>query len=225
MSLSTFADALDALLQAGEVYRAAACPTAEAYADLRTIFEAARLRTPPGLALPPLEEAGLPVNEVEPIPALWEREGREVTPLLLHGRRYAVRPDPAAWQRWAQEVRALRDAARLAPPETPPPPPGAEPEPRPASAPGVACDVDTQTVTLDGAAYKVTDPKAFALYRAIVDNRPQPLTRAQLRQRVRGCGGKKTVRNALDRLPPEVRATVKSGPGGFWFDAGEKGST
>src|SRR5262249_50095400 len=38
-------------------------------------------------------------------------------------------------------------------------------------------DENTQTVFLDGKDHKIADAKAFAIYAAIVDNRPQPITR------------------------------------------------
>jgi hypothetical protein len=83
----------------------------------------------------------------------------------------------------------------------------------------IAFDPETHTVILDNVHHKVDDPKAFAVYKAIVDNRPQPLTRIQLGDKVPGCKGGRTVRNLLDKLPVALRNTVRSGPPGYWFDA------
>jgi hypothetical protein len=83
----------------------------------------------------------------------------------------------------------------------------------------IQCDPETQTVTLGGTDHKVDEPRAFALYKAIVDNCPQPLTRADLRSRVKACKGEKTIRKLLDLLPLALRKTVRSGPHGYWFDA------
>jgi hypothetical protein len=98
---------------------------------------------------------------------------------------------------------------------------------QPLSAPAtgasrVLCDPDTHTVTLDGKPYKVEHPRAFAVYAAIVDNRPQPITATRIGEQVRGARGKRAVKAHLDRLPAPLRATVRSGAAGYWFDADGK---
>lgn len=86
-------------------------------------------------------------------------------------------------------------------------------------------NLDTHTVTLDGQAYKVPDPKAFLVYKALADARPNPLTKAAIAGKVPGCKGDKTVPSLLKKLPEPLRATVRSGPGGYWLDLDAPGHT
>jgi hypothetical protein len=79
-------------------------------------------------------------------------------------------------------------------------------------------DAQTQTVTLDGTAHKVTDPKAFAVYKLIAESCPQPITKASLQKRVAGCRGAKKVRQLLNSLPTPLGRTISSGPNGYWLD-------
>ncbi len=90
-------------------------------------------------------------------------------------------------------------------------------------------DDDTSTITIDGLRSTVKNPKAFALYRALAADRPMPLTKASLCARVPGCKGRKSVPAVLQTLPPRVRDTVVSGPGGYSIrlplKTGKKGAT
>jgi hypothetical protein len=47
----------------------------------------------------------------------------------------------------------------------------------------ITFDPETCTVVFDGSRYPIGDSKTFALYQAIADNRPLPITRAELRTR------------------------------------------
>jgi hypothetical protein len=82
----------------------------------------------------------------------------------------------------------------------------------------LALDPETLTVTLDGVSYKVSDPKAFAVYGVIVEASPQPVTKADIRREVRGCRGSKKVRELLDKLPEPLAMTVSSNVNGYWLD-------
>ena len=79
-------------------------------------------------------------------------------------------------------------------------------------------DSETQTIRLDGTSCKIADPKAFAVYKEIVDACPQPLTMATLQDRVPGCRGDKKIRQLLDSLPQPLCDTVLSGSNGFWLN-------
>jgi hypothetical protein len=79
------------------------------------------------------------------------------------------------------------------------------------------CDPLTQTVTLDATTYPIADPKAFAVYQAIVEFCPLPLTKADLQQRIPGCKGDKKIRHLLASLPQPVRETVQTGSNGYWL--------
>jgi hypothetical protein len=92
----------------------------------------------------------------------------------------------------------------------------ATPPPKPPER--LSFDHQTQTVTLDGVPHKVADPKAFAVYSVIANACPQPVTQAVIRSKVKGCRGDKKVRQLIDSLPGPLRATVSSGPNGYWLD-------
>jgi hypothetical protein len=83
-------------------------------------------------------------------------------------------------------------------------------------------DPQTQTVTLDGAHYKVPDPKAFAIYNEIANACPKPLTKGQIQGRIPGCRGVKTIPQLLARLPGPLKDTVRSGVNGYWLDLAPK---
>jgi len=55
-------------------------------------------------------------------------------------------------------------------------------------------DLQTQRVTLDGTPHLVDDPKAFAVYEAIVKACPEPHTQLDSAGKVRGCKGEGKVR-------------------------------
>jgi hypothetical protein len=76
-------------------------------------------------------------------------------------------------------------------------------------------DRATQTVTLDGQAHHVEDPKAFLLYVEIAQSKG-PLTRANLSMRIRGIRGGKTIPRLLGLLPSPLRKTIQSGTRGYW---------
>jgi hypothetical protein len=119
-------------------------------------------------------------------------------------------PDPAPTTYWQQMAIPHWERLPLTHDRAPP---GQEP---PSNR--LALDPQTQTVTLDGAPYQVDDPKAFAVYQEIASAGPQPLTGADIRGRVRGCHGAKKVRQLLDSLPGPIRATIRSGPNGYWLN-------
>jgi hypothetical protein len=94
-------------------------------------------------------------------------------------------------------------------------------QPRDNDPPRLRIDLLTQTVTLDGDCIEVPNPKALSLYKALADSPSQPLTRANLRDKLRdkvpGVKGNKTIPNLFNTLPPRLRRTVKSGPEGYWI--------
>jgi hypothetical protein len=75
----------------------------------------------------------------------------------------------------------------------------------------------TQTVALDGEDYPVGDPKTYLLYKAIATLGGAPITRASLRRSDKHFRGDKTIPNLLDRLPPPLRRTIRSGTPGYWL--------
>jgi len=77
---------------------------------------------------------------------------------------------------------------------------------------------ETQTVALKGVPFKVNDPQAFAVYKAIADRCPHPLTRKAIQDLVPGCRGPKRIRQLLNKLPETLRESVRSGPRGYWLD-------
>ena len=79
-------------------------------------------------------------------------------------------------------------------------------------------DALTHTVSLDGTHYTITDPKAFAVYKVIADACPQPLTKVRIQKIVPGCKGKKRIPQLICMLPEPLRASVRSGPYGYWLD-------
>jgi hypothetical protein len=81
-------------------------------------------------------------------------------------------------------------------------------------------DPDTHTITLDNTPFQGLHPKAFAVYKAIADARPQPITKAQIQGKVRACQGDKIIRRLLKNLPEPLRETVHSGPDGYWVNLG-----
>jgi hypothetical protein len=54
------------------------------------------------------------------------------------------------------------------------PPPGLKPR---ATGERISLEINTRTVTFNGTPYQIEDSKTFSLYKEIVDNKPQPLTR------------------------------------------------
>jgi hypothetical protein len=72
----------------------------------------------------------------------------------------------------------------------------------------------TQTVSIDGAAHHVLDPKAYVVYKAIATC-PECITQEQIRGQVRGVDGEKTICKALAKLPAVLKKTYKSGYFGY----------
>jgi hypothetical protein len=153
-----------------------------------------------------------------------------------------VVPWRLTWNRVRQQLAGYRDedlermrlevvALAALPPDAPPVPvPQFPAEPAPATPPAdqppppngdvsarATFDPSTQTITLDGTPYEITDPKAFAVYREIASACPQPLTKAKLANLVRGCKGEKTIPRLLRALPEPLQRTVLSGPTGYWL--------
>jgi hypothetical protein len=78
-------------------------------------------------------------------------------------------------------------------------------------------DALTQTIALDGTHHRIADPKAFAVYEAIANACPMPLTKATIRNQVTGCRGDKKIPQLMKVLPKQLRETVQSGPSGYWL--------
>ena len=76
-------------------------------------------------------------------------------------------------------------------------------------------DPQTQTITLDGEPFSIENPRAFKLYKAIVDCNGEPITRAKLRQPPHLFKGDKIARKLLDMLPSALRKTVLSDNNGY----------
>jgi hypothetical protein len=87
----------------------------------------------------------------------------------------------------------------------------------PEDQPRLRLDPQTQIATLDGQDYLIDNPKAFRLYKVIADRNEEPITRAGIRRSNPGFRGDKTIPTLLATLPDPIRATVKSGPVGYWL--------
>jgi hypothetical protein len=83
-------------------------------------------------------------------------------------------------------------------------------------------DAETQTVMLDGETFSVNNPKAFFLCKIIAEEKGEPITRADLRQRNKGLKGDKTIPNLLKSLPIPIRETIQSGAHGYWLRLPQK---
>jgi hypothetical protein len=83
----------------------------------------------------------------------------------------------------------------------------------------------TQTVWLDGAPHAVADPKAYAVYLAIAADCPQPITKARLQAKVRGCSGEKKIPALLTGLPDALSQTIHVGTNGYWLNLGRTGDS
>jgi hypothetical protein len=82
----------------------------------------------------------------------------------------------------------------------------------------LAFDDDTHIVTLDGTPHHVANPKAYAVYQAIVERDDATITKGGIQARVKGVAGQKTIPNLIDALPRPVRQTVKQDTTGFWHE-------
>jgi hypothetical protein len=76
-------------------------------------------------------------------------------------------------------------------------------------------DDHTHTVTLDGKEYHIANPKAYAVYKAIVQRADATITKRDIRGKVQGVAGKRTVPSLLKTLPPALRKTIRCGPTGY----------
>ncbi len=78
-------------------------------------------------------------------------------------------------------------------------------------------DPETMTITLDGKHYRIDDPKVFAVYRAIADRGPDAtwIIKADIARKVRAVAGSKTIPCLLNKLPRELRTTVKTSTRGY----------
>jgi hypothetical protein len=83
--------------------------------------------------------------------------------------------------------------------------------------PRLSFDCETQTAILDGERYKIENPKAFFLYKAIAERKGQPITRTELRQQNKGLKGDKTIPNLRVQWPAKLQETILSGPSGYWL--------
>jgi hypothetical protein len=79
-------------------------------------------------------------------------------------------------------------------------------------------DDDTHTVTLDGTAHRIDNPKAYAVYKAIVQRETPTIRKAEISDKVKGVSGKKTIPSLIDTLPPALRKTVKRDTTGYWHE-------
>jgi hypothetical protein len=82
----------------------------------------------------------------------------------------------------------------------------------------LAFDDDTHTVTLDGTPYEIADPQAYAVYKAIVGRDGCTITKAQIRARVKGVEGQKTISRLIKTLPLALQQTVKRSTKGYWHE-------
>jgi hypothetical protein len=87
----------------------------------------------------------------------------------------------------------------------------------PKDQPRLRLDPQTQIAALAGKDYLIDNPKAFQLYTIIADKSGEPITRAGIRRLHPDFRGDKTIPTLLATLPDPIRATVKSGPAGYWL--------
>jgi hypothetical protein len=79
-------------------------------------------------------------------------------------------------------------------------------------------DPSTHTVTLDGTRHAVVDPKAYEVYRAIVERNAATITKTGIGAKVKGVTGQKTIPNLIKTLPWALRQTVKVSTRGYWHE-------
>jgi hypothetical protein len=87
-----------------------------------------------------------------------------------------------------------------------------------AEARRLAFDDDTHTVTLDGVPHKVSDPKAYEVYKTICRRDGATITKREIGGKVKRVAGAKAIPKLIAALPAAVRRTVRSGPAGYWHD-------
>jgi hypothetical protein len=68
----------------------------------------------------------------------------------------------------------------------------------------------TRTVTLDGKAEAIQDPKAFTVYQVIADKKGELISGPNIRALVPGTNGHNAIRKLLNSLPRGLRPTVES---------------
>jgi hypothetical protein len=72
-------------------------------------------------------------------------------------------------------------------------------------------------IHLDGESHEIKQPRAFQLFQGIYENR-EPITRKELRDKIKGLQGDKTIPNLLKTLPKPLQEIVKSGTRlGYWI--------
>jgi hypothetical protein len=74
----------------------------------------------------------------------------------------------------------------------------------------LAFDDDTLTVTLDGTPHRVLEPRAYAVYKAIVRRQGPTITKAEIRAKIKGLSGQKTIPGLIKILPEPLRKTVSN---------------
>jgi hypothetical protein len=79
-------------------------------------------------------------------------------------------------------------------------------------------DDNTLTVTLDGTPHRIKDPKAYAVFKTICARDTSTITKMQIRVRVKGVAGRKTIPHLIGTLPPTLQQTVKVGTRGYWTE-------
>jgi hypothetical protein len=79
-------------------------------------------------------------------------------------------------------------------------------------------DDDTLTVTLDGKPHKVDGPKAYRVFKVIVGRDDPAITKQQIRARVKGVNGQKTISALIKTLPPALKSAVKWGTRGYFHE-------
>lgn len=90
-------------------------------------------------------------------------------------------------------------------------------DPSAPETPRLAFDDLTHTVIFDGERITVSEPKAFALFRAVAAENGQRITRIKLRERVPGLKGDKTIPNVRDTLPAVLAGLIRTDNRGMWL--------
>jgi hypothetical protein len=78
-------------------------------------------------------------------------------------------------------------------------------------------DETTFTIFLDRRSFAICDPRAFALYKRLKEQRGVPITRQELRAADKQFKGDKTIPQLRDRLPATLKNTVMSSTAGYWL--------
>jgi hypothetical protein len=127
-------------------------------------------------------------------------------------------PAPSAAARTPEAVEAMFRNVRLAVDRLRYLKPAAEPR----QEQRIAFDDHALTVTLDGVPYKIDNPYAYAIYKAVVCRQAATITRKNIRTAVKGVAGDKTIPRLIDTLPDALRRTVRSSTKGYWHELSAK---